>query len=74
MAPFAITDWLMSVNPHWFSTIWGLLYIGGQGLSTMWDEIWPLLVIGVVSIPLGLWIFARGERYAKKHGKLKRSG
>ena len=38
----------------------------------MWDDIWPLLVIGVVSVPLGLWVFARGERYAKKHGKLKR--
>ena len=30
---FAMVDWTMSVNPHWFSTIWGLLYIGGQGLS-----------------------------------------
>jgi len=29
----AMVDWTMSVNPHWFSTIWGLLYIGGQGLS-----------------------------------------
>ena len=38
------------------------------------DEIWPLLLIGVVSIPLGLWVFRRGELYAKKHGKLKRSG
>ena len=46
----------------------------GQGLSTMWDELWPLIVIGIVSIPLGLWVFARGERYAKRHGKLKRSG
>jgi hypothetical protein len=27
-----------------------------------------------VSIPLGLWVFRRGEVYAKKHGKLKRSG
>jgi ABC-2 type transport system permease protein len=46
----------------------------GASLSSMGDEIWPLIVIGVVSIPLGLWIFSRGERYAKKHGKLKRSG
>ena len=30
---FAMIDWTMSVNPHWFSTIWGLLYLGGQGLS-----------------------------------------
>jgi hypothetical protein len=32
---FAMVDWTMSVNPHWFSTIWGMLYIGGQGLSAM---------------------------------------
>jgi ABC-2 type transport system permease protein len=48
--------------------------LDGEDLSTMGDELWPLVVIGVVSIPLGLWIFNRGERYAKKHGKLKRSG
>ena len=30
---FAMVDWTMSINPHWFSTIWGMLYIGGQGLS-----------------------------------------
>ena len=30
---FAMFDWTMSVNPHWFSTIWGMLYVGGQGLS-----------------------------------------
>jgi ABC-2 type transport system permease protein len=48
--------------------------VNGDGLSKMWDEIWPLIVIGVVSVPLGLEVFRRGERYAKKHGKLKRSG
>jgi len=46
----------------------------GAPMSAMWDEIWPLLILGVISIPLGLWIFQRGELYAKKHGKLKRSG
>jgi hypothetical protein len=33
-----------------------------------------LLVIGVFSIPIGLMVFKIGERYAKKQGKLKRSG
>jgi hypothetical protein len=28
----------------------------------------------VVSIPLGLAVFRAGERYAKRNGKLKRSG
>ena len=46
----------------------------GQGLSALWSDLWPLLLIGFVSIPLGLWVFQRGEQYAKRHGKLKRSG
>lgn len=33
-----------------------------------------LLVAGALLIPAGLWIFNRAEIYAKKHGKLKRSG
>jgi ABC-2 type transport system permease protein len=45
-----------------------------DGAPLAWANVWPLLVIAVVSIPLGLAIFNRGERYAKKHGKLKRSG
>jgi ABC-2 type transport system permease protein len=46
----------------------------GAGPAAVWGDIWPLLVIGAVSIPLGLWVFRRGEVYAKRHGKLKRSG
>src|SRR5439155_9250142 len=48
--------------------------LDGAGLGAVWGDIWPLLVIGVVSIPLGLWVFHVGEVYAKRHGKLKRSG
>ncbi len=32
---FASVDWAMSLEPHWFSTIYGLLFIVGQALSTM---------------------------------------
>jgi ABC-2 type transport system permease protein len=46
----------------------------GAGLGSLWHEIWPLIVIGVVAVPLGLAIFKAGERFAKRHGKLKRSG
>ncbi len=31
---FAAIDWAMSLDPHWFSTIYGVMFIGGQGLST----------------------------------------
>ena len=30
---FAGTDWLMSMDPKWFSTIYGLILLGGQGLT-----------------------------------------
>ena len=32
---FASFDWVMSLEPHWFSTIFGVLIMGGQGLSAM---------------------------------------
>jgi ABC-2 type transport system permease protein len=33
-----------------------------------------LLLLGVVLVPLGLWAFARAENWAKRNGKLKRTG
>jgi len=30
---FASVDWVMSLNPEWFSTIYGLLYVAGWTLS-----------------------------------------
>ena len=34
-ATFMAVDWIMSLDPHWYSTIFGILTMGGQGLSTM---------------------------------------
>ena len=34
-ATFAGVDWIMSLEPHWYSTIFGLIVIGGQALSAM---------------------------------------
>ena len=46
---FAMVDWTMSVNPHWFSTIWGMLYIGGQGLSAFAFGICVLVMLSQVA-------------------------
>ena len=51
-----------------------VLRVGVDGTGVAWSDVWPLLVIGIDCIPLGLWIFSLGETYAKRHGKLKRSG
>jgi ABC-2 type transport system permease protein len=48
--------------------------LNGAGFSHLWPNVWPLLIISVVSLPLGLLIFRTGEQHAKRHGKLKRSG
>ncbi len=31
---FATVDWMMMLEPHWFSTIWGFLFVAGWGLAT----------------------------------------
>ena len=32
---FASVDWVMSINPHWFSTMFGFLFMGGQALAAL---------------------------------------
>ena len=32
---FASIDWIMSLNPHWISTIYGLIFLAGQCLSSI---------------------------------------
>jgi ABC-2 type transport system permease protein len=48
--------------------------IDGAPVTALLGDVWPLLVMGVVFIPAGLWAFNRAERYAKRTGKLKRVG
>lgn len=42
-ATFAGYDWLMSLEPEWFSSIYGLLFIAGQALAAL-----SLAIIGLV--------------------------
>lgn len=41
---FAAVDWVMTLDPHYFSTIWGLLFVAGWALS--------FLCFGVVVLAL----------------------
>ncbi len=52
---FAVVDWTMSINPHWFSTMWGLLYIVGQGLSALAFSI-AILVMLSKEAPLSTFV------------------
>src|SRR5947209_4635664 len=76
----------VSVLPAWmqpFATVSPATYVlrgmraailDGNGLTALGGTLLPLLLIGVASIPLGMWVFGVVERYAKRTGKLKRSG
>ena len=68
-------QWLAKISPATYA-LDGIrdAIINGAGISAMWPDIWPLILIGIVSVPLGLEVFRRGELYAKRYGKLKRSG
>jgi ABC-2 type transport system permease protein len=48
--------------------------IDGTPVTGLLGDVWPLVVMGAVLIPFGLWAFGRAERYAKRTGKLKRVG
>jgi ABC-2 type transport system permease protein len=46
----------------------------GAPTLQLWPYIWPTLIMGVIAIPAGLWVFGLAERYAKRAGKLHRNG
>ncbi len=44
-ASFAAVDWVMSLDPHWGSTIYGLIFLVGQGLSALCFSVIMLTVV-----------------------------
>jgi len=66
-------QWIAKISPATYA-LRGIREQILHGGGVRWEDVWPLLVIGAVSVPLGLVVFKTGERYAKQHGKLKRSG
>ena len=48
--------------------------LDGTPVTALPGDVVPLLVMGVVLIPIGARAFGRAERYAKRTGKLKRVG
>lgn len=49
-------------------------HLAGAPLSAVTFELMMLVLMGVLLIPLGLWVFGRIELWAKHTGKLKRTG
>jgi ABC-2 type transport system permease protein len=48
--------------------------LAGAPLSAVSHELLILALMGAILLPLGLWVFVRVEAWAKRAGKLKRTG
>ena len=68
-------QWLSVLSPATY-TLRGMrrALLNGAGVSQLWDCLLPLVLMGIILIPLGLAIFRWGEMYCKRTGKLSRSG
>jgi hypothetical protein len=63
---FMSVDWVMSLDPHFYSTIFGVLILGGQGLSTL---AFTILVLQGLSNSKPISVVADAERF-HDYGKL----
>jgi ABC-2 type transport system permease protein len=48
--------------------------LGSASQSDVISALIPLVIIGIVTIPLGIFAWAQAERFAKRTGRLKRTG
>src|ERR687885_814350 len=62
-------QWLATISPATY-TLRGIRHaiLDGASIGAVWGDVWPLIVIGIVAAPLGIWVFKTGEIYAKRHG------
>ncbi len=63
---FAAVDWVMTLDPHWFSTIWGLLFAVGWALSFFCFSV-ALLAVLADKEPMNRVL---GSRHFQDIGKL----
>ena len=62
----ASVDWVMTIEPHWFSALWGAIFLVGEGLSTL-----SVMVVIIYNMMKGTPLFERIEtRYFRDIGNL----
>ena len=66
-------QWVAKISPATYA-LRGDRERSSNGAGLAWADVWALLVIGRGLDSDRALVFSTGERYAKKHGKLKRSG
>lgn len=68
-------QWLSRVSPATY-VLEGIrsALIDGAPADRLIPVVLTLTLMGIITIPIGVWIFSQAERYAKRTGKLKRNG
>ncbi|MEP0765894.1 MAG: ABC transporter permease [Fimbriimonadia bacterium] len=68
-------QWAARLSPATY-TLHGIRasLVEGAGFSALANDLLVLGVMGVVAVPLGMWLFGVAETYCKRTGRLKRSG
>ncbi|MDQ6787140.1 MAG: hypothetical protein M3033_10070 [Acidobacteriota bacterium] len=63
---FAAVDWMMTLDPHWYSTMWGFLFVAGWALSSF---SFAVIILAVLSdkAPMNRIL---GKRHFHDIGKL----
>lgn len=56
---FSAVDWAESLFAHWYSTMWGFLFVGGQGLAAM--------CFGIIALSLLARVEPLSEAVRKSH-------
>lgn len=65
-ATFAAIDWLMSLEPHWFSSIYGFQFVGGHAVSALGF----LLVVALFLVRTPPMREVLAARHFEDYGKL----
>ncbi len=63
---FAVIDWVMSIDPHWYSTIFGFIFVVGQCLSAMC----MMVIVERTMVPYSPTEFLLKPKEVHDHGKL----
>ena len=62
----ASVDWVMTIEPHWYSALWGAIFLVGEGLATL-----AIMVVLIYNLMKGTPLFERIEtRYFRDIGNL----
>src|SRR5438046_6093878 len=65
----AFMQWLAKISPATYA-LRGVrsAILDGASVSDVWGDIWPMVIIDLISVPPGIRLLRRRELHAQQHG------